>query len=199
MMSTTDVPAPPTLFARARGILLNPTIEWRSIRAETTTVPRLFTGYACILMAIPAIAVSVQLTFFGHTGLPAAIVVMVLSYALSLLGLVIQGGIFNILSPSFGGERNFVQAMKLAIYPQTAACVAGVLTIFPLTGIVVIAAGIYGLYILWLGLPRLMKVPQDKAVGYVILSLLLALAVNVMLVMLLAVATRAVVVGMAAT
>jgi hypothetical protein len=196
-MSMTDTPARVTLVARARGIILNPTVEWRSIGAETTTVAQLFTGYACILLAIPAVATLLQLMLFGHASLLATIVISVLSYALSLLGVLVQGGIFNVLAPSFGGQKNFVQAMKLAIYPQTAVCVAGILDIVPALGIVVAAAGIYGLYILWLGLPRLMKVPGEKAVGYVAVSLISALVVNIGMAVLVVVITRAVIVAMA--
>jgi len=197
MTDTVETTAPAGLVARARGILLNPTTEWRTIRVEATTVARLFTGYACILMAIPAVATSIQLMLFGHAGLTAVILVALLSYVLSLLGVLVQGGLFNALAPSFGGQRDFVQAMKLAVYPQTAACVAGVLNVFPLTGILVVAAGIYGLYILWVGLPKLMKVPPDKAVGYIIVNALLAFVVNVALAMVIVVISRAVVLGIA--
>ncbi len=196
-MSVPEDGAPASLVARARGILLNPTAEWRAIKVEATTVARLFTGYACILMAMPAVATSLQLMLFGHAGLTAVIVFALLSYALSLLGVLVQGGVFNALAPSFGGQRDFVQAMKLAVYPQTAACVAGVLDVFPFTGIVVLAAGIYGLYILWLGLPRLMKVPPEKAVGYVIVNAFLALVINIALVVLVLVISRAVIVALA--
>src|SRR5579863_3660407 len=153
-MTSAEATSPSGLVARVRGILVSPSSEWRAINPEVTSVARLFTGYACVLLAIPALATALQVFLFRHVGLTVALIVAVLSYAVSLVSLLVLGVIFNVLAPAFGGRRDFTQAMKLAIYPQTAGAVAGIVDVFPLTGIVVTAAGIYGLYILWVGLPK---------------------------------------------
>ena len=44
------------LVARIRGILLRPRAEWDVIDAEPATVRGLYTSYACLLAAIPAVA-----------------------------------------------------------------------------------------------------------------------------------------------
>lgn len=44
------------LVDRAKNILLSPNSEWEVIRSESTTTAELFTKYAVILAAIPAIA-----------------------------------------------------------------------------------------------------------------------------------------------
>src|SRR5262249_1514656 len=49
----------------------------------------------------------------------------------------------------------------------TASCVAGIAAIVPVLGLLIaIAAFIYSIYLLYLGLPHTMKCPQDKAGGY---------------------------------
>jgi hypothetical protein len=50
--------------------------------------------------------------------------------------------------------------------------VAGILSIVPVLGVLTFVGGIYGLYLMYLGLPHMMKTPQDKAIGYLVVSIL---------------------------
>jgi hypothetical protein len=178
---TVTNPAPAgssSLIARVQGILMTPAAEWDKIEVESATIPGLFTGYACILAAIPAVALILQHLLFIHWGLLWVIVIAVLTYVASLVGVFIMGFIIDALAPTFGAQKNSVQAMKLAVYPYTALWIAGILNIVPILGILATLAGLYGLYILYLGLPKLMKSPPDKTVGYFVVSIVVALVVN---------------------
>ena len=177
-MSLTDGANRAGLIARVQNILLRPGPEWDVIETEAATVPGLFVGYACILAAIPLIAMVLQHLFFIHWMLVPSLVIAVLGYFASLLGVFITGFIIDALAPSFDGQRNLVQAMKLAVYPYTAVWVAGILYILPVLGILVIIAAIYGLYILYLGVPKLMKSPDAKTAGYTAVSVIAAIIVN---------------------
>jgi hypothetical protein len=42
-------------------------------------------------------------------------------------------------------------------------------------------AGLYGLYLLYLGLPKLKKTPADKHVGYFVVSLLVIIVLNIVI------------------
>jgi hypothetical protein len=95
-----------------------------------------------------------------------------------LLGVFILGVVIDALASSFDGQKNPVQAMKLAVYSYTAAWIAGILNIVPALGILAILAGLYGLYILYLGLPKLMRSPQDKTIGYFAVSVIVAIVIN---------------------
>ena len=174
-------PARASLVSRAQGILMKPAAEWDVIDGESATVQSLFTGYACILAAIPPIAMVIQGFLFMHWGVIPIIVIAALSYVFSLVGVYIMGMIIDALAPSFDGQKNQVQAMKLAVYPYTAAWVAGILNIVPVLGILAALAGLYGLYILYLGLPKLMKSPPEKTLGYFIVSLVVAIVVNMVI------------------
>jgi len=168
-------------MARVQGILLRPKTEWDVIDTEAATTQGLFTGYACILAAIPPVAMILSHLLFIHWTIVPIIVIAVLSYLASLLGVFIVGFIIDALAPSFDGQKNQVQAMKLAVYSYTAAWVAGILNIVPLLGILAIIAALYGLYILYLGLPKLMKSPPEKTAGYFIVTLIAAFIVNVII------------------
>ena len=116
-----------------------------------------------------------------HWGVIPIIVIAALSYVFSLVGVYIMGMIIDALAPSFDGQKNQVQAMKLAVYPYTAAWVAGILNIVPLLGILAVIAAFYGLYILYLGLPKLMKCPEDKTIGYFLVSIVVAIVVQMII------------------
>jgi Yip1 domain len=177
-MSVVETPKSAGLIARVQGILLHPKTEWDVIDTESATTQGLFTGYACILAAIPPVAMILSHLLFIHWTIVPIIVIAVLSYLASLLGVFIVGFIIDALAPSFDGQKNQVQAMKLAVYSYTAAWVAGILDIVPFLGILALVAGIYGLYILYLGLPKLMKSPPEKTAGYFVVTLIAAFIVN---------------------
>ncbi|MET3836753.1 hypothetical protein ABIB58_002098 [Brevundimonas sp. UYEF29] len=162
----------PALVARVKGILLQPKTEWLKIDGEFATTKSLFTRYAMILAAISPVATLIGSVVFNHASIASALVLAIVSYGLSLASVYILGLIINALASSFGSTPNPVQAMKLAVYASTASWVAGVFNLIPLLGWLSIIGGIYSLVLLFLGLPILMKVPEDKKVVYFIVILI---------------------------
>jgi hypothetical protein len=164
------------LVARAKAILLTPKTEWPVIAGEPTTVADLYKGYVIPLAAIPAIFSFLQLsvigtsTFFGGTmrfGVGYGLTQAVLMFVLQLVSIFVVGWIIDALAPTFGGQKNNIQAVKVIAYSSTASCVASIGGVVPALGILIgIAGGIYGIYLLYLGLPHLMKCPPDRAGGY---------------------------------
>lgn len=177
------------LMARVKGILLAPSAEWEKIEQEPATVGGLFTGYVCILAAIPALAGLIGGQVFGlggfgfsyKPGLPAALTMAVMAYVGALVMTFVLGLVIDALAPSFGAEKNRVQALKVAAYSGTAGWVAGVFQIIPALGIVAILGGLYGCWLLYLGLPRVMKAPADKATGYAIVTILVAIVASIVI------------------
>lgn len=175
---------------RVKNILLRPAKEWPVIAGEATDAKALFLGYAAPLAAIGPIAtwighsligVSVPLLGTVRTPFLTGLVYAVVAYLLVLAATFAVGLIIDALAPSFGGEKNAVQAMKCAVYAYTPAWVAGILHVFPELGILALLASLYGIYLLYLGLPVLMKVPQEKAARYTIVIVICAIALSVVL------------------
>jgi hypothetical protein len=102
----------------------------------------------------------------------------VVQFVGSLAGVFILTLVIDALAPSFGGQKNQTQALKVAVYSSTAMWVAGVFNVFPSLSVLGIL-GLYSLYLLFLGLPVLMKAPQDKALGYTIVVVLGALVIYI--------------------
>lgn len=177
------------IVARAQGILLKPKEEWVKIKEETLPVSQLFTSYVLILAAIPAIAQFVGLSLVGRRvpfvglyryGIGAGFLYAILLYVFTLVSVYVFGIIINALAPTFSSEKNLDNAMKLAAFSMTPSWVAGVLYIIPFLGILVILASLYGIYLLYLGfVTPLMNTPKEKAVGYLIVSIVVVMVLMV--------------------
>jgi len=179
--------APPTSrgpLARVQNILLRPKAEWEVIAGEPATAQGLILGYAAIVSALPALAriiVGLQphcLLGVCVTSNPLWVVVSSVTYYLATLaGVFLVGLVIDALAPGFGGEKNQVQAMKVAVYSWTAAWLAGVFIIVPWFGALLSLLGLYSLYLLYAGLTPLMKAPQDKALGYAAVAVVAAVVI----------------------
>ena len=171
------------LVDRVKNILLSPKTEWPVIEQEQTDVKTLYLGYIMILAAIPAIATIISSLLIGgmvgavagRAGLGAgmtggfAIGHALVSYIITLVVIFVVALIVDALAPTFGGTKSQINALKLVAYSATAGWIAGIATIIPVLGwIVAIIGTLYGIYLLYLGLPVLMKSPEDKTVVYLV-------------------------------
>ncbi len=176
------------LVQRAKNICLSPTTEWPVIAAEQTPPATLVTQYVVPLAAIGAVAgliggslIGRTLPFVGTYRVPivTGLVGAVFAFVMAIVGVIVLALIINALAPTFGGEKNNAQALKVAVYSYTPAWIAGALNILPLLGVLALLAALYGLYLLYLGLPRLMKCPPDKAIGYTAVVVICAIVISV--------------------
>ena len=176
------------LVDRVKRILYTPEAEWSRIENEPATIKGLFTGYACILAAIGPVSQLIGGQLFGyhalwmsyHPALFSAILGAVVGYLLALVGIFVLAVVIDELAPQFGGQKNRLQAFKLAIYAWTAAWIVGIFALIPPASPLQVI-GIYSLYLLYLGVPKLMKAPEDKALIYSIVAVIVAVVVWVVI------------------
>lgn len=179
------------IIERAKNICLTPKTEWPIIEGEQATFQGLITSYILPLAALGAIAgfigsvvVGYSIPFIGgtvRTGVISGIVTAVLTLGLAVAGVFILGFIIDALAPSFGAQKNQMQAIKVATYAYTPAWLAGVLSIIPALGILGALISLYAFYLLYLGLQKVMKSPEDKAIGYTVVVAICAIVVSVVL------------------
>lgn len=163
------------LIERVKNILLQPKVEWPKVAGETATPQSIYLGYVAILAAIGPLAFLIR---SGGMGIVAAVV----QYVIALVVTLLLALIVDALAPTFGGEKNFVQSLKLTAYSYTAAWVAGVFLLIPLLGsIIALLAAIYSWYTFYLGAPVLKRCPQEKAVGYTIVVVICGILLGVVL------------------
>ncbi len=137
------------IIERVKAILTTPKTEWPVVAAEPATVSSLFTGYIVIIAALPAIAGFIKSSLIGTTvfgitvrnSIGGGITAMVLGYVLSLVVIYVVALIINALAPTFGGQKDMVQALKTAAYSWTASWIAGIAVIVPWLGWLIALAG----------------------------------------------------------
>lgn len=169
--------------SRIRGILLEPRSEWPKIDAEPATPASLYSGWIAPLAAIGPIASLIGLSVFGIS-LPFAgryvvplgtgIMGAVWRYIMALVGCAVIAIVIDKLAPSFGATSNRIGAWKVAAYSSTAAWLAGIFGIFPPLAILGLV-GLYSIFLLYLGLMLVMKAPAQRAVGYTVVVVLVAI------------------------
>lgn len=177
-----------SIVERAKNILLKPAQEWEVIAHEPATISGLFTGYALPLALLP---VASAVLFNGIAGVSAAgfatpgsemgafglkeiIGMAVIGYAISIIMLFVMAMIINLVSPSFNGASEKVQATKLMVYASTPTWVAALLSWIPFLGVLVsFAALAYVVYLIYLGLRPVLGVPQEKVAGFTVVIVLI--------------------------
>jgi hypothetical protein len=105
----------------------------------------------------------------------------IMTYVMSLVGVYVMALIIEALAPSFGGTKDRVQAFKVAAYSYTPTWIAGILYLMPSLALLVLIASIYGFYLLYLGLPVVMKSAPDKTVVYLIAIVVAAIVVGIVI------------------
>jgi hypothetical protein len=178
------------LVSRVKGILLSPKSEWATIDTESTTTASLYSGYVVPLAAIPAICTFVGYSVIGMNVLGTAwrrpmgsgLTSAVVSYVMSLVMVFVVALIIDALAPTFGGQKNQMQALKVAAYSATASWVGGIFLLLPSLSLIALLFGLYSLYLLYLGLPALMKAPEEKAVGYTVVVVVCVIVLAIVIV-----------------
>jgi hypothetical protein len=157
---------------RVQDILLKPKETWPSIASEPASVASIYQQWLFILAAIPAVAGFIGMSVLGFGGfgfrvpLLTGLVQMILSYALSLGMVYLMAHLVDALAPSFGGTKNFMSAFKLMAYSLTAAFVGGIFSLIPALAVLGLVAAAYSIYLLYTGLPELMRNPPEKSAAY---------------------------------
>jgi len=177
------------LVDRVKNILLTPKTEWPVIAAETTSTADLLKGYVAPLAAIPAICGFIGGSLIGYGGfglsfkvpIVAGIAGAIFGYVMSFVMVFLLSFIINALAATFNAEKSDSQAMKLTAYSFTASWLGGVFSMIPGLRLLGVLCALYGVFLLYLGLPPLMKCTEDKAIGYTAVIVIAAIVVSVVI------------------
>ncbi|HUC40260.1 MAG TPA: Yip1 family protein [Gemmatimonadales bacterium] len=180
-----------SLVSRGKSVLFEPRTSFKEVDTEFTKPGAIWGKYVIPLAAIGPIAGAVGRFLFGARiagtsvggssfDVTAAAMYAVIAFILAVVAVFALSKIISLLSPQFGGQRNDVQALKVAAYSSTPAWVAGIFSLHGRFLMVQIIVSLYSLYLLYAGLPILMKVPKDRAMGYTAVVIIAAVVIFLM-------------------
>ena len=168
-----------SIIARIKGFFQDPKQEWEIISNEEKTTSIIFKSFLFPLSIISAFACYIGYGIVGsEQGKFGKIATAKLGYsyaALTFITLIASIFLTALLIPylakPFKAEKDFGKAFKLVVYSYTPTLAAGLFYIVPALSPLVLLAGLYTFYLLYLGLKPITHIPDDKTKIFYILIL----------------------------
>ncbi|MCJ7483278.1 MAG: YIP1 family protein [Thermodesulfovibrionales bacterium] len=166
------------ILTRVLGILTKPKSEWEKIKGESTSIKDLYLKFACIVFALPSLFILLAHLFsVGFGGFHFTLLLAIISYVFVIGGVYLSGVLINVIAPQFGGNKDFIESQKLAVYSLVPFALASFLFIFLAGGFSVyswfwpvLVFGLpYAIYLAYVGLPTLKGISGDKLVPFTII------------------------------
>ena len=172
-------------ISNAKSIVFNQEAEWSRMMAEESERQSLI-RYGIMLTIVSYIllfALSFLFSMLVSLVIPFSAMHMmtsvVVQFALSVASIYIVPNILAMLAPSFGGENNQLNALKLFVFAATPAWLGTAVGVIPILGwLVMLAGAIYAVFLFWKHFAQALSIPEDKKVPFVIVSVLLLAAVH---------------------
>lgn len=167
---------------RVIAILTDPFGEWLIIEKEPCDPAYLMISYVAPLVLVPAVfgfigacVVGVVVPGAGtvRASLLEGVFGAIFGYLASAGVVLMFAGFISVAAPFFGGRRNFVSALKLAVYSYTPVWLAGIFLLLPGLHFLTLT-GFYGVYILLAGLQPSIRIPAQQVPGFAALTVLFA-------------------------
>ena len=159
------------------GLFSHPHAEWASIKQENYSMTHVYLAHLAVLAAIPAISLyfgttQVGLSLTGDEYLTLstdrALPLSIAFYFAMLVGVGFMSYITFWMEKTFGAEASFERCLTFISFTATP------MFLFPviwLNVLVVMGAVCYSLYLLYVGVPIFMNIPEER--GFIFASSIL--------------------------
>jgi hypothetical protein len=175
-------------ISSAIALVRNPIGFMMTNRDTPATRNQILINYVAVLAAITFIGTligdlilyGVVLGYFGVAGLAVggAFVGAIISYIFYVAAVFIVGVVIKSLASNFRSQPNDINALKLSSYVFTPFFLASIAYIIPYVGGFIAFLGLlYGLYILYKGLPIMVSTPQDQVLIFTIVIVVVAIVI----------------------
>jgi hypothetical protein len=179
-----------SIVDRAKNICVDPAGAMETVRNESTTIPEIYKKYLIIIAAVGPVFLWLKFCIIG-TGVGivtyrapifSTLIHFILQYAVSLVSIYAGALILEKLASKFDGTASITNTFKLLAYGSTPGILAYVFLIIPGLGyLLLMAGGIYSIYIIYNNLPKFVDVPEAKRAQYIGASILCTFLVNIIL------------------
>jgi len=164
---------------RVKGILLEPREEWEKIKMEHISNKDLIISYVLPFTAVAALISVIVIWFSTYLGFGIAMRFATYQLVLPVISVIVAAVVINELAETFDSAKDLNNAFKLVAYAYTPALLVSIITSISWALSFLGLLGLYGIYLLWIGLPVMMKTPEDKRLVYIIAAVVVILLVNV--------------------
>lgn len=177
------------MINHAAGLLFSPTREWQKIEARANRGSNLF--YFLVLALLPAAAWYYGTTQIGWSigdgdvtrlTTASALRLIFLFYVAMVVSIVLIGYAIHWMAVSYGATSTLLRGISIAGFTATPLFLGGVIGFSPvlwpalMIGILSVS---WSLYLLYLGIPIVMHVPQDR--GFLFASAVVAVCLVILI------------------
>ncbi len=173
------------MIANALGLLVHPKSQWQVIseKKEFSLIYAIF--YTAVLAVIPAIAWFYGVTEIGWTvgdgdriimTKDSALTIILLFYLTMVVAVCAIGYMIHWMSKTYGTDSSTAKGIAIAGFSATPLFIAGAVGFMPvfwLALLIGISAVSYAVYLLYLGIPIVMKIPEER--GFLFSSAVIAI------------------------
>mgnify|MGYP003633570670 CR=1 FL=1 len=160
------------------GLFSMPRHEWKSISDEKADLIQFGLTRLIFLAGIPAVSFLIGLSLvgwslsgveFNKVAMNYAFLMAVAFYGLIIVATLLMAYFTFVMEKTFGMEASFERCLIFVTYTATPMYMAGLVGFVPIVWLcmmVLMAAVFYSLYLLYIGIPIYMNIPEGK--GFIV-------------------------------
>lgn len=178
------------MFNHAFGLLMQPSQQWRRVGELPPATMKTMVLYPFIGAILPAAAWYYGTTAIGWTvgeGAPirltkdSALVLILLFYCAMVGSVAVIGYFIHWMSQTYGADSSIAKGIVIAGFTATPMFVAGAVGFYPvlwLDMLIGVVAVCWSVYLLYLGIPIVMKIPEER--GFLFSSAVIAICLVIL-------------------
>ena len=165
------------LYSRIKYIILNPGNAWKLIHAENRPIKDVRGSFFMPLITAIALSATLGSLFFTHNGLSYvySILVGIKYFLLFYIVIYLSSYLFGEITKALDLGKDFVLSFKIISYSMAPLLICQIMSRLFESLIFVNVLALYGLYIFWVGVERMINPAEHKK-----MPLLIATVVSVL-------------------
>jgi len=174
------------------GLLVRPSAQWRTVADLPESSFKTLVLYPCFLAILPAVAWFYGTSQVGWTvgehgetiklTTQSARQICILFYLTMVACVAIIGFFIHWMSDTYGAESSLTRGIVIAGLTATPLFIAGLVGFYPLLWLdllIGVAAVSWSVYLMYLGIPIVMNIPEER--GFLFSSAVLAIAMVILI------------------
>lgn len=174
------------------GLLFRPKTQWQRIATQGSFSLPSSVIYTLILALLPVVAWFYGTTVIGWTVGDGDIIrmtaesaskIITLFYLTMVISVIVIGYMIHWMSKTYGADSSMAKGITIASFSATPLYIAGAVGFMPvfwLALLIGVSAVSYAVYILYLGIPRVMNIPEER--GFLFSSAVIAFCMVILMI-----------------